>query len=60
VALEEYLKGVVPWEMNPSAPLEALKAQAICARSETLAKIAARLPRPRRFPGVALPKPRRR
>ena len=36
---DEYLKGVVPWEMNPTAPLEALKAQAICARSETLAKI---------------------
>lgn len=39
VPLEEYLKGVVPWEMNRSAPLEALKAQAICARSETLFKI---------------------
>lgn len=38
VPLEEYLKGVVPWEMNRSAPLEALKAQAICARSETLYK----------------------
>lgn len=40
VGLEEYLQGVVPWEMSPSAPLEALKAQAICARSETLSKIA--------------------
>ena len=40
VPLEEYLKGVVPWEMNPSAPLEALKAQSICARSITLSKIA--------------------
>jgi SpoIID/LytB domain protein len=40
VPLEDYLKGVVPWEMGPSAPLEALKAQAICARSETLSKIA--------------------
>jgi SpoIID/LytB domain protein len=39
VPLEEYLKGVVPWEMSGSAPLEALKAQAICARSETLSKI---------------------
>jgi SpoIID/LytB domain protein len=39
VPLEEYLKGVVPWEMNGSAPLEALKAQAICARSETMSKI---------------------
>ena len=38
VPLEDYMKGVVPWEMNASAPLEALKAQAICARSETLYK----------------------
>lgn len=38
VEMEEYLKGVVPWEMTPTAPLEALKAQAICARSELLAK----------------------
>ncbi|HEX8463234.1 MAG TPA: SpoIID/LytB domain-containing protein [Abditibacterium sp.] len=36
VPLEAYLKGVVPWEMGPSAPLEALKAQAICARTKTL------------------------
>jgi stage II sporulation protein D len=39
VEVEEYLKGVVPWEMNPEAPLEALKAQAICARSNLLAKM---------------------
>ena len=39
VALEEYLKGVVPWEMSPSAPLEALKAQAICARTKTLSQL---------------------
>jgi hypothetical protein len=31
--LDEYLKGVVPWEIAPSAPIEALKAQAIAARS---------------------------
>ncbi len=36
VGLEDYLKGVVPWEMSPKAPLEALKAQAICARTKTL------------------------
>lgn len=36
VPLEAYLKGVVPWEMSPSAPVEALKAQAICARTKTL------------------------
>jgi SpoIID/LytB domain protein len=40
LTLEQYLDGVVPWEMDKSAPMEALKAQAICARSETLAKIA--------------------
>jgi len=34
--LEDYLKGVVPWEMDAVAPLEALKAQAICARTKTL------------------------
>lgn len=39
VEMEQYLKGVVPWEMTPTAPLEALKAQAICARSELLAKM---------------------
>ncbi|HJX39047.1 MAG TPA: SpoIID/LytB domain-containing protein [Anaerolineae bacterium] len=30
--LEEYLRGVVPMEMNQDAPLEALKAQAVAAR----------------------------
>lgn len=33
VNLEDYLKGVVPTEMSPSWPIEALKAQAICART---------------------------
>ena len=41
VPLEDYLYGVVPWEMSPSAPIEALKAQAICARTKTLAMAAA-------------------
>lgn len=36
VDLEEYLKGVVPREMDPRWPLEALKAQAIAARSFAL------------------------
>lgn len=36
VPLEEYLRGVVPEEMSPSYPLEALKAQAIAARSFAL------------------------
>lgn len=31
--LESYIKGVVPYEMSNNWPLEALKAQAICARS---------------------------
>lgn len=35
-AIEDYLKGVVPWEMDATAPFEALKAQAICARTKTL------------------------
>ena len=33
VELEDYVKGVIPYEMSPSWPLEALKAQAVCARS---------------------------
>ncbi|MGM9661890.1 MAG: SpoIID/LytB domain-containing protein [Oscillospiraceae bacterium] len=33
VGLEDYLKGVVPYEMSNSWPAEALKAQAICART---------------------------
>ncbi len=36
--LEEYLKGVLPSEMSAGFPLEALKAQAIAARCEALAK----------------------
>ncbi len=37
--LETYLKGVVPAEMPASYPFDALKAQAIAARSEVLSKI---------------------
>lgn len=33
VALEDYVKGVVPYEMSASWPFEALKAQAVCART---------------------------
>lgn len=39
VELEDYVKGVVPYEMGRSWPLEALKAQAICARSYVLTKL---------------------
>ncbi|RVU55280.1 SpoIID/LytB domain-containing protein [Anaerosphaera multitolerans] len=37
--LEDYLKGVVPRELSPSYPIEALKAQAICSRSFALKNI---------------------
>jgi stage II sporulation protein D len=40
--LEELLRGLVPSEMFASAPREALRAQAITARGEVLAKIGAR------------------
>ncbi len=33
VDIEDYVKGVVPAEMSPSWPIEALKAQAMCART---------------------------
>lgn len=39
--LEEYLKGVVPVEMPPLWPAEALKAQAMAARTYALARAAA-------------------
>jgi len=39
--LESYLMGVVPCEMGPSSPIEALKAQAVAARTYTLTKIGA-------------------
>jgi len=39
--MEEYLKHVVPYEMPASWPLEALKAQAVAARSYALAYLSA-------------------
>ena len=33
INIEDYVKGVVPYEMNNTWPLEALKAQALCART---------------------------
>jgi len=39
VTLEEYVKGVVPVEIRLNAPDEALKVQAIAARTEALAKL---------------------
>src|SRR6185436_16827080 len=40
VGLESYLKGVVPAEMPSTWPAEALKAQAVAARSFALANLA--------------------
>ncbi len=40
VDVEEYLRGVVPAEMSASWPAEALKAQAVAARSYTLTSLA--------------------
>ena len=37
--LEKYLCGVVPYEIGNDAPLEALKAQVIAARSETVSAL---------------------
>lgn len=42
--LDDYLKGVIPSEMHHTYPLEALKAQAVAARSYTVAKLASRPP----------------
>ncbi len=39
--LETYLYGVLPYEMSPSWPLEALKAQAVAARTYTLKELEA-------------------
>ena len=36
VPMQEYVKGVVPYEMSAQWPLEALKAQAMCARTYAL------------------------
>jgi stage II sporulation protein D len=44
VGLESYLKGVVPAEMPSTWPPEALKAQAVAARSYALANLATRRP----------------
>ena len=36
VGLTDYVKGVIPYEMSPSWPAEALKAQALCAKCYSL------------------------
>lgn len=42
VYMENYLYGVVPYEMSSSSPLEALKAQAVAARTFTVRKMNSR------------------
>lgn len=42
ISIDQYLKGVVPSEMPKTYPLEALKAQAVAARSDALAKMGSR------------------
>ncbi len=44
VGLEDYLRGVVPAEMQATWPLEALRAQAVAARTYTLAKLSPNAP----------------
>lgn len=39
VNIEEYLYGLVPYEMSDSYPLEALKAQAVCGRGYVVAAV---------------------
>ncbi len=41
--LEQYLKGVVPYEIGNDSPLEALKAQAVAARSEAIMALQSKL-----------------
>lgn len=41
LGLEDYVKGVVPYEMSESFPLEALKAQAVAARTYVVSKATA-------------------
>ena len=39
ISVEDYIRGVVPYEMSESFPLEALKAQAVCARTYALSRV---------------------
>ena len=38
-SVEDYLLGVLPYEMSEDFPLEALKAQAVCARNYALSRV---------------------
>ncbi len=39
VTMDDYIKGVIPYEMNAEWPMEALKAQAVAARTYTAAHL---------------------
>ena len=39
VEIEDYVKGILPYEMSNSWPLEALKAQALCARTYAMSSL---------------------
>ncbi|MDR0905068.1 MAG: SpoIID/LytB domain-containing protein [Oscillospiraceae bacterium] len=39
ISVDDYIKGVLPQEMSPTWPLEALKAQAVTARTYALSKL---------------------
>jgi stage II sporulation protein D len=41
--LVQYLKGVIPYEIGPDSPLEALKAQAVAAHSEAIIALTSKL-----------------
>ena len=39
VDIEDYVKGIIPYEMNNTWPMEALKAQACCSRSYAMSSL---------------------
>ena len=41
VGIEDYVKGLLPYEMSNAWPIEALKAQALCARTYAMSKLGA-------------------
>lgn len=41
--IEDYLKGVVPYEIGSDSPIEALKAQAVAARTEAIVALRSKL-----------------
>ncbi len=39
VSMQDYVKGVIPYEMSPSWPIEALKVQTLCAKTFALSNL---------------------